>query len=376
MKGRVGRVLAEALPALALLGVGDLLAGLYLGAHSKTLAAVPGLLTLLPVIMGLRGNIFSIMSAKASTILHVEGLAGLKSSAMRKTIGSLLLSMSVLPLVSVLLAHLYYECMGQGAVDLEGVIFVVYSSAVVMFPITLLFLLAITITGFRFGMDPDHYGIPLIMGFADVLAMVFMTHFASLGRLPLWATLLLPLAMLIVSLALGVRVQVLKAAMLAQVLAILLDLVAGVVLERNLEVISRHLGLLVVLPLVNSELGGIGGILASKYSTGLNLGSLEPKLAPNLSHLRKLGAAVILGALLFSLLSVFAVILGNVPWAACLLLTALGTAISVVAWALTHSITIFCHKHGLDPDLLSPPTITGAMDVLGTLMILFISLSC
>ncbi len=376
MKGRVGRVLAEALPALALLGVGDFLAGLYLGSHSKTLAAVPGLLTLLPVIMGLRGNIFSIMSAKASTILHVEGLAGLKSSGMRKTVGSLLLSMSVLPLVSVLLAHLYYESVGQGTVDLEGVIFVVYSSAVVMFPIILLFLLAITIVGFRFGMDPDHYGIPLIMGFADVLAIVFMTHFATLGRLPLWSTLLLPLAMLIVSLLLGVKAQVLKAAMLAQVLAILLDLVAGVILEKNLEVISRHLGLLVVLPLVNSELGGIGGILASKYSTGLNLGFLEPRLAPTRSHIRYLSAAVILGALLFSLLSVLIAILGDVPLAAHLFLTALGTAISVVAWVLTHSITIFSYKHGLDPDLLSPPTITGTMDVLGTLMILFISLSC
>jgi cation transporter-like permease len=181
--------------------------------------------------------------------------------------------------------------------------------------------------------------------------------------------------MLVVSLALGVRIQVLKAALLAQMLAILLDLVAGVILERNLATISRHMGLLVALPLVNSELGGIGGILASKYSTNLNLGSLEPSLAPRKGHVRYLAIAVLIGVLLFSVLSVLTDAVGGVSLGAALLLASLGTAISAVAWLLTHSVTVFSYLHGLDPDLLSPPTITGMMDVLGTLTILFVSLS-
>jgi len=375
LKGWVGRVLAEALPALILLGVGDFLAGLYLGAHSATLAAVPGLLTLLPVIMGLRGNIHSVLSAKASTIIHVEGVTGLRSTELRKTVGSLLFSKSVLPIISILLAYLYYKSVGYIQVDLEGVTFIVYSSAIVMFPIILVFLFTITVSGFHFGMDPDHYGIPLIMGFADVLALVLMAHFAMLNRPSLWVIFLIPFTMFVTSLVLGISLRMLKAVFFVQVFSVLLDLIAGVILEKNLEIISNHYGLLVILPLVNSELGGIGGILASKYSTNLNLGSLKPNLAPRRSHCRYLMVAVLLGALLFAILSILSRFLGGVTLEMCILLVLAGTAISATSWLLVHFITIFSYNHGLDPDILTPPSITSMMDILGTLMILFISLS-
>ncbi len=376
MMGWVGRVLAEALPALALLGVGDFLAGMYLGAHSATLATVPGLLTLLPVIMGLRGNIFSILSAKTSTIIHVEGLMGLKSTEMRRTIGSLLFSKTVLPMISIFLAYLYYSSIGRGSMDLPGVLFVVYSSSAVMFPIILVFLMTITIVGFRFGMDPDHYGIPLIMGFADVLALLFLTHFASLGRFSPWVPAAVILGMLLTSALLGIKVRMLKAAIFAQLLAVLLDLVAGAILERNLEVISRHIAFLVILPLVNSELGGIGGIISSKYSTNLHLGTLEPSLQPRGHHARYLAVSTILGILLFSIMSLAAWLVGEVSIPSLVLLSAAGIAMSAIAWLSAHALTTFSYLHGLDPDLLSPPAVTGMMDVLGTLLIFLVSTCC
>ena len=375
MKGWVGRVLAEALPALILLGLGDFLAGIYLGAHSATLAAIPGLLTLLPVIMGLRGNIHSVLSAKASTIIHVEGITGLRSTEMRKTVGSLLFSKSVLPIISILLAYMYYKSVGHIQINLDKIIFIVYSSAIVMFPIILVFLFTITILGFHFGMDPDHYGIPLIMGFADVLALVLMTHFAILNKPSLLVIFLIPFTMFVTSLVLGISLRTLKAVLFVQVFGVFLDLIAGVILEKNLEIISRHYGLLVVLPLVNSELGGIGGILASKYSTNLNLGSLKANLAPRRGHCRYLMVAVLLGALLFAILSILSHFLGGVTLEMCILLVLAGTAISATSWLLVHFITIFSYNHGLDPDILTPPSITSMMDILGTLMILFISLS-
>ncbi|MCD6106535.1 MAG: magnesium transporter [Thermoplasmata archaeon] len=375
MKGWTVRVITEAIPALILLGLGDFLAGLYLGAHSATLAAIPGLLTLLPVVMDFRGNIHSVLSAKASTIIHVEGITGLRSTEMKKTVGSLLFSKSVLPIISILLAYLYYKSVGYIQIDLEGVTFIVYSSAIVMFPIIVVFLFTITVLGFHFGMDPDHYGIPLIMGFADVLTLVLMTHFAMLNRPPLWMIFLIPLIMIIISFVLGISLQMLKAVYLVQIFCVLLDLVAGVILEKNLEIISKHYGLLVILPLVNSELGGIGGILSSKYSTNLNLGSLKPNLAPRRGHCRYLMVAVPLGALIFTVLSILSHFLGGVTLEMCILLVVAGTAISIISWFLVHFISIFSYSHGLDPDILTPPSITSMMDILGTLMILFISLS-
>ena len=98
-------------------------------------------------------------------------------------------------------------------------------------------------------------------------------------------------------------------------------------------------------------------------------------MAPRRSHCRYLMVAVLLGALLFAILSILSRFLGGVTLEMCILLVLAGTAISATSWLLVHFITIFSYNHGLDPDILTPPSITSMMDILGTLMILFISLS-
>ena len=56
--------------AVLLASVGNLLAGLTLGAITHTLEALPGLLVLVPAAIGMRGNIFGALGSRLGTSIH------------------------------------------------------------------------------------------------------------------------------------------------------------------------------------------------------------------------------------------------------------------------------------------------------------------
>src|SRR5205814_6153800 len=60
----------QGLAALLVSSAGDLLAGLALGAITHTLAALPGLLVLVPAAIGMRGNIFGALGSRLGTAIH------------------------------------------------------------------------------------------------------------------------------------------------------------------------------------------------------------------------------------------------------------------------------------------------------------------
>src|SRR6516225_1589679 len=56
--------------ALLLSSGGDLIAGLTLGSITGTLAALPGLLVLVPAAIGMRGNVFGALGSRFGTQIH------------------------------------------------------------------------------------------------------------------------------------------------------------------------------------------------------------------------------------------------------------------------------------------------------------------
>src|SRR6476659_10511967 len=56
--------------ALLLSSGGDLIAGLTLGSITGTLAALPGLLVLVPAAIGMRGNVFGALGSRLGTLIH------------------------------------------------------------------------------------------------------------------------------------------------------------------------------------------------------------------------------------------------------------------------------------------------------------------
>ena len=106
----------QGLVALMLSSVGDLAAGLTLGAITHTLDTLPGLLVLVPAAIGLRGNIFGSFGNRLSTSIHAGTfrLSGRRETVLGQNIlasmvltagASLLLALAgwLIPIVTVVL---------------------------------------------------------------------------------------------------------------------------------------------------------------------------------------------------------------------------------------------------------------------------------
>src|SRR5438105_15463418 len=95
----------QGLVALMLSSVGDLAAGLTLGAITHTLDTLPGLLVLVPAAIGMRGNVFGALGSRLGTAVHTGTF---RMSARRDTLvgQNLAVSISLSLSVSLVLAIL------------------------------------------------------------------------------------------------------------------------------------------------------------------------------------------------------------------------------------------------------------------------------
>ena len=64
-------ILLQATPVVILTSLGELLAGSILGKMHERLDIIPGLIILVPAIMGLRGNIGTALGSRISTITQI-----------------------------------------------------------------------------------------------------------------------------------------------------------------------------------------------------------------------------------------------------------------------------------------------------------------
>jgi mgtE-like transporter len=165
------RIVVESLPVLALAGAVDVLAGMTIERRFESFLAYPALLVLVPPFLEDSGSLGAILSARVSTKLHLgtlgEGRARLGAAA-----------------EDVLLVFVYavpvFVFLGLSSTVAAHVVGAASPGLVRMLGVTLLagFLAtaAAVIVGFysavatyRFGLDPDNHGIPLVTSSLDLL---------------------------------------------------------------------------------------------------------------------------------------------------------------------------------------------------------------
>lgn len=178
------RIVRESLPVLtyaALLGV---LAGTVLSAQLETLVDEPALLVLIPPFIASSGAMGGILSARLASQLHL-GLLTPRALPERgaNLEGSLLILFGVGGFTAVgLLTHLAAWVFGfaspgalplMGAALLGGALVTVALFAVAYYAAA---------ASYRFGLDPDNYGIPLVTSTMDLVGILcLVTAIGALG---------------------------------------------------------------------------------------------------------------------------------------------------------------------------------------------------
>lgn len=173
----VGSVLREnyrgALPTLLVSGVGGLLAGSILGGMRTQLAAVPGLLVMVPAFLAIRGSVYGSLGSRLSGGLH-QGLIDPTFDLDRRLVSAAaaaLLNGTVAGLAAAALTVGALRALGRTVAPLSRL-------AVIALVGSLLAGLALTVTivtvvfvGYRRGLNPDDVVGPTVTTAGDVFGL-------------------------------------------------------------------------------------------------------------------------------------------------------------------------------------------------------------
>lgn len=162
--------------------------------------------------------------------------------------------------------------------------------------------------------------------------------------------------------------------------AVALEIAAGLVLSGRTTVMESGV-LLAMIPVVNGLGGNIGTILASRLSSGLHIGSVQPKLGDRVM-MRDLKHTMMLAVIVFAFIALAFNIatlvmdmgdgLGPGPLTLILLGAGMIQTSTIIVLSIVLSITSF--KRGIDPDNVVIPMITTSGDVVGILAVVVMAM--
>lgn len=388
---RIGRALTggdhrayrDSFIALVLAGFASLVAGVTLASTTDTLEELPGLLLLVPAALALKGNVFGALGSRLGTSIHTGTFrlsARLDSVVGANVAGAMLLSLAIAVAIAVLAKGVAIAFSISPTMSVAD--FVVVSAiggilaSVVILGITLL----LASGSVRRGWDLDNVVSPLVTATSDLVslpALVVAARLASVdGVTPAIAGVLTVGAVVGVVWALFARSTVLRGivreSLPVLMFAGLLDLIAGITIEKRLDDFLEFPVLLVLLPGFLGTAGALGGILSSRLATKLHLGLIEPGGLPR-------GGAGGEIAMIFSLSIPVFVVAGLVaelggaladqasPGVVDLVLVAVlgGVTATGCVVVVAYYATIVAVRFGLDPDTYGIPVVTSTLDFVG-----------
>ncbi|PSQ08715.1 ABC transporter permease [Halobacteriales archaeon QS_5_70_15] len=171
----VRRITRNMLPILTVLTLVELASGLVLDSFEATLYQYPTLLVLVPVTIGMGGNLGSILAARLSTAFHL-GLLSFSPDDERlagNTLATVALALTVFPAVGTG-AWLLQGLFGATELGLPTVLAVATLSGFVLALGAVAVTLAATYAAYRFELDPDDVVIPVVTNTCDVLGVVVL----------------------------------------------------------------------------------------------------------------------------------------------------------------------------------------------------------
>jgi len=378
-KGELG----ERLAALLMLVVVALLAGLTLGHNTDRLEELPGLLLMVPAAIALRGNIFGALGSRLGTAIHAGTFRlTLRPSSVvgENVLASLVLTLATSVTLAVLAKGAALVFGVADSIELADFIVISVVGGLVASAAVLVTALALIAGSVRFGWDPDNVTAPLVTAVGDVATVPALVLASALVGQQ-WPTRVVTIisvaAIPIMAFAVikagraGLK-TILRESTPVLLIGILLDLVAGVTVERQLASFSLFPALLVLLPAFLAVAGALGGTLSSRLASQLHLGTIAPSRVPETRARVDVAASIGLAVPVFAACGLLAHVFATVsalasPGLGWLVGASLvgGLVATVLASLVAYYSTIASVRIGLDPDTYGIPLVTSALDLLG-----------
>lgn len=371
--------------AVCIASLTSLVAGLTLAGMSGRIEAVEGLFVLIPVSIGMRGNIFGGLAARLGTAIH-SGLfevSGQKDSLLYQNVYAATLLTVGTSVAMGVLARGIAALLNVDTVSVWDFIVIALVGGLLSSVVVLVATIFIAVSSFRRNWDLDSVGAPLITAIGDVVTLPCLLLASFLVDIELVTPIIGGIALIaaVVSIvhgwttALVVARRIVRESFPVLCIAIVLDVLAGTVVQPRVENVFIPLpALLIVLPGFLENTGALGGILAARLGSKLHLGAVSARARPDAAALLDGTIVLVLGITVYVLTAITTLLLALALGAAHPgVLTFLGVVLlggllaTLVASLIGYYAAITTYRFGFDPDNHTIPLVTSGMDLLGVI---------
>ncbi|HQM95002.1 MAG TPA: magnesium transporter [Methanofastidiosum sp.] len=384
-------IIKQSLFALIICAFADIIAGIYLTSMYDLLILLPGILTMLPAAIDMRGNVYASMGSRLSTGLHTgEIKPSLRDSKLiAENVYSSLIQTVLMAAVIAFFAMVGGILLGNQTIGFIHLFFISLFASLIAAIGLILATILVAILSFKKGFDPDNVSSPLIASIGDILnvASIFVISLISFSlgtNFMLISSILISVIIVLFSLF-SIRnsfyaKRILKESIGFLAICALLSTLAGSVLDKNLEFIVIFPLLLVLAPLFNAENGNIGSILSARISTSFYLGRSEITFIPKFDILKEFSYTFIITILLFPILAILAFglsAISNIPqmefWILFKISIFVAVVSSIAGMLTSYYLTYFSIKTNIDPDNVVIPLLTSVMDIASVSILVLVS---
>ena len=373
----------DSLVALMVAVVASLIAGITLATTTGKLEELPGLLLLVPAALAVKGNIFGALGSRLGTSIHSGAFRlspRLDTVVGQNTAAAMVLSLVISVMLAVMAKGVAITFNVSPTMSVADFIVVSAVGGVIASIVVLLITLLLAGGSFRYGWDLDNVVAPLVTATGDVVslpALVWAAELAGVGGVtPAIAIVvtLVSVAGVVWSFRAGHQLLsgIMRESLPILTAAGLLDLIAGITIEKRLDDFIEFPVLLVLLPGFLGTAGALGGVLASRLSTKIHLGLIRPGPVPRGAAGSDIAMIFSLSIPIFVASGVVAAIGGHLadlasPGLIDLVAVALigGILATLCVVVVAFYSTIVAVRFGLDPDTYGIPVVTASLDFVG-----------
>jgi len=167
----------ETIPVLVLSAIGGLFAGLVLVGMEAELAAVPGLLVLVPALLATRGNVYGSLGARLGSALHqgvIEPTLGFGDERLNAAIAAALANGILVSGFAAVLGVVVLRVLGSESAGLATLVAISLLAGLLSGLLLTVAVVTVVVVGYRRGLNPDTLAGPVVTTTGDVVGIATM----------------------------------------------------------------------------------------------------------------------------------------------------------------------------------------------------------
>jgi len=382
------------LVALVIAATADLVAGLFLGSMEDYIIAIPGMMILVYSAIGMRGNIFGAMGSRLGTSMHMGTfkLSFKKGSILRANIESSIGLTFLISLGMGVVGWAVVTLFDFGDTNITRFVFISMMGGLLAGLVLLGFNLLIARTGFKRNWDVDNITAPLIAAAGDIVTMP-MLFICAWAVLKLDSTLITIMTLGLILITVLILVVIFSRKIVAGMkdeakriivqsspillACLFLDIAAGMIIEGETHSLILLPVLMILMPAFLNEGNALSGMLTSRLSSMLHLGTLKVDRLPGKNAGENFTITYILAAVTYGYIGIIAYIAavliggpGDISFFTVMGIVMLAGMITTTALnLLSYYVAVAAVRFDLDPDDHSIPITSSSMDLISAFVL-------